>query len=127
VAVTRDLFGALDSALLLVESDAIEPIVADESIMAVPREQSFSAEAIRHHHGLVVPDILADERYRDRPDVTGPPHLRAYAGHRVESPEGHPVAVLAMAFDRTRDFSPADLALLRALAHRIGELLFGRQ
>lgn len=127
VAVTRDLFGALDSALLLVESDAIEPIVADDSIVRVPRALSFSAEAIRHHHGLVVPDILADERYRSRPDVTGAPHLRAYAGHRVESPEGHPVAVLAMGFDRAREFSPADLALLRALAHRVGELLFGRQ
>lgn len=126
VAVTRDLFGALDSALLLVESEVIEPIVADDSIVRVPRAQSFSAEAVHHHHGFVVPDILADERYRDRPDVTGAPYLRAYAGHRVESPEGHPVAVLAMAFDRARDFSAADLALLRALAHRIGELLFGR-
>lgn len=124
VSMTRDLFGAAEAALLLVESDDIRPIIAHESLVKVDRPESFSAAAILQRHGLVVPDLLADERFRERPDVVNPPHWRAYAGHHVESPDGQPVAVLGMVFAHERHFSPADLALLRALAHRAGEVLF---
>lgn len=127
VALTKDLFGAAEAALLLVESDDIQPIVADDSLVRVERSQSFSAGAILQRHGLVVPNLLADERYRDRPDVVGPPYFRAYAGHHVESPDGQPVAVLGMVFTQERHLSPADLALLRAMAHRAGEVLFRSQ
>ncbi len=124
VSMTRDLFGAAEAALLLVESDDIRPIIADESLVKVDRPKSFSAAAILQRHGLVVPDLLADERFRERPDVVNPPHWRAYAGHHVESPDGQPVAVLGMVFTHERHFSPADLALLRGMAHRAGEVLF---
>lgn len=124
VTSTRDLFGAIDAALLLVESDDIEPIVSSPLLIRVPREQSFSMHTIRHRRGFVVTDVLADERFNRRDDVVGPPFLRAYAGHPVESPDGHPVAVLALGFARARDFTPTDLTLLRALAQRAGELLF---
>ena len=88
------------------------------------RADTLSAEAIVHRSGLVIPDLLADPRHRSRPEVTGAPHLRFYASHPVESPDGYRVAVLTIVDTQPRELSPSELALLRHFALRVGTLLF---
>ena len=81
---------------------------------------------LEYRRGFVIPDLAADPRHRDRSQVVGPPYLRFYAGHPVESPDGHRIGVLAVVDTKPRTFSPAELSLLRNFAVRAGVLLFDR-
>jgi signal transduction histidine kinase/ActR/RegA family two-component response regulator len=45
-----------------------------------PRDQAFCAYTILSNDFLVVHDATTDLRFRDNALVTGPPHIRAYAG-----------------------------------------------
>lgn len=120
-----DVLDMAGAALYVVDHDVVRLLAATLDVSAeVPREQSVCANAIEHPAGFVVEDLTRDIRFRGIPDVTGPNHLRFYAGYPVESPHGHPVAVLAVVDTTPREFAPADLALLRDYAHRVGVLLF---
>ena len=44
------------------------------------REVSFCAHAVAQASTLIVPDVTLDERFKDNPFVTGPEHVRSYAG-----------------------------------------------
>lgn len=125
VAAIRDLVGAVDAALVLVGQHEVSPLVTGAATHhSVPRENSLAGVAIGFRGGLIIPDLALDERFRGRPDVTGPPHYRAYAGVPVRSPAGHSVAVLAVVDARPREFSPQELALLREFASRAAHVLF---
>ena len=71
----------------------------------------------RHPRALVVPDMLADRRYRDYPVVTGPPHARFYAGVPLVCPlSGHKLGTLCVVDRRPRtDFSAEAAGLLAQL------------
>lgn len=119
-----DMAGA---ALYVVDHAVVRLLVSTLDVsIEVPREESVCANAIEHPGGFVVGDLTQDARFRGIPDVVGKNHLRFYAGYPVESPDGHPVAVLAVVDTTPREFAPADLALLRDYAHRVGSLLFER-
>lgn len=123
VGTVRHLLDAADAVLVLVGPDLVEPIVSDGAANGPrPRVGSLSGIAIHHRGGLVIPDLSQHEEFRSRPDVAGAPHFRAYAGHPVPV-AGHSVAVLAIVDTRVREFSPAELALLRGFCLRAGELL----
>jgi GAF domain-containing protein len=65
---------------------------------------------------LVVPDALADERFRNNPYVLGEPHIRFYAGFPIESADGERIGALCVFDPEPRAAGDVDLVLLRELA-----------
>lgn len=127
LATAKDVLHARSVDLFFVGRDEVRLLAAtNETEVVAPRDESLSNEVLEYRRGFVIPDLAADPRHRDRPQVTGPPHLRFYAGHPVESPDGHRIGVLAVVDTRPRTFSPAELSLLRNFAVRAGVLLFDR-
>lgn len=74
---------------------------------------SFCTHTIRQRTPLIVADALTDARFRDSSLVTGPPHIRSYAGMPLSTPDGYNVGSLC-AIDRVpRNFSPEQISMLR--------------
>ena len=72
---------------------------------------------------LEIPDARADPRFADSPLVTGPPHIRFYAGAPLTTEDGHNIGVLCV-IDRTpRSLSPEQRLLLLDLARIVVELI----
>lgn len=62
--------------------------LADE-MNETPRSSAFCAHTILHRKNIcMVPDASQDDRFRENKLVTGPPHLKFYAGTSLISPEG---------------------------------------
>jgi len=121
----RRALGVRSADLYVVDRDTVHTLAATvDPPESRQRSSSISTMALEYRSGLVVPDTLLDGRFRDRPEVTGEPYLRFYAAHPVESPEGHRVAVLSVVHNEPVAFTPADFALLRTVAIRIGDALF---
>ncbi len=88
------------------------------SVPETPREISFCGHAI-HGDGLfMVHDARADPRFRDNPLVTGPPHIRFYAGFPLRTWSGSAVGTLCVIDRKPRDPSEAQLAELRRLGRQ---------
>lgn len=81
-----------------------------------PRDTSFCAHAVAARAILVIPDALADDRFRDNPIVTGGPRVRFYAGAPLYLPDGHIVGTLCILDYRPRDLTETERGLLADLA-----------
>jgi len=68
-----------------------------------PRSQSFCAHAMHGHKVMEVPDAARDPRFADNALVTGPPHIRFYAGAPLVSREGVPLGALCVIDEQPRD------------------------
>lgn len=85
-----------------------------------PRDVAFCDHAIRSTDLFYIPNALADPRFSDNPLVTGPPHIRGYAGIPLQEPGGETIGTLCVIHDQPLDLSGHDLAQLRALG-RVAE------
>lgn len=85
-------------------------------VTSTTRDVSFCGHAIASDEVFVVPDALVDERFSDNPLVTGPPHIRFYAGHPLQSRSGYRVGTLCLIDHRPRHFDEADRQGLADLA-----------
>lgn len=87
------------------------------------RDESFCAHAIlQPADTLVVEDTLRDLRFADNPLVTGPPHIRFYAGVPVLA-GGQPVGTVCVIDRRPRCLEGWQIAALRTLAGQVGRML----
>lgn len=96
-AFTRQLCAAPSALISIVETDRqrfIGRARFDDPEPAV--ELSFCAHAMRGISVMEVRDAAQDVRFGDNELVTGPMHLRFYAGVPLRSPEGTPLGALCV-------------------------------
>jgi two-component system, NtrC family, sensor kinase len=87
--------------------------------LPISLEQSFCAYVIRQAGALIVPDLLADERFRQHPLVVGHPHIRFYAGVPLITPEGLPVGTLCVMDWVVRSLSLEQQESLQTLSQQV--------
>ena len=81
-----------------------------------PRSISFCSHTIRTDEAFVVTDALEDPRFSANPLVVGEPHIRSYAGVPLRTPDGYNVGALCAIDTTPREFSEAQLGILRSFA-----------
>jgi GAF domain-containing protein len=79
------------------------------------RDVSFCAHTIHFADRMIVEDATADPRFRDNPVVTGPPHVRFYAGFVLRM-EGRALGALCVVDDKPRSLSVEQALKLQDLA-----------
>ncbi|MDP3551948.1 MAG: EAL domain-containing protein [Novosphingobium sp.] len=90
-----------------------------------PIAVSFCAHAIESEAIFVVRDAHLDPLFANNPLVTGAPHIRFYAGMRIEADDGTPIASLCV-FDpqpRPGGLTEQQAVALRVLASQVQALL----
>lgn len=85
------------------------------------RDHSFCAHAILGNGILVVPDARLDPRFTNNPLVTGPPHIRFYAGAPLATRSGYRLGSLCLIDPEPRQLSQPQLKALRDFADCIEE------
>src|ERR1700751_149563 len=88
-----------------------------------PRDAAFCAHAILDSGVMVVPDALADDRFRSNPLVTGNPNVRFYAGAPLLTAEGNALGTLCVIDRVPRELSADQLEALKALSRLVGNEL----
>lgn len=88
-------------------------------IKETSRDISFCAHTIQQQGVMVVADTHQDARFAHNPLVTGPPHIRFYAGAVVHGPSGKPIGSLCTIDHVRREFSDRQRVLLRQFAELV--------
>lgn len=93
-----------------------------------PRDVSFCAHAMLGDTVFVVPDATLDPRFLDNGLVTGPPHIRFYAGAPLIDADGVPLGALCVIDAVPRaDLTPLQRQGLALMARQVMVELEGRR
>lgn len=119
----RHVLGTVGAGVSLIDHDRQWFSNSDgTAIPELPRSQTICHHTIQTNHGLVVEDATSDPRFNDGYFVATA-KLRSYAGVPIRDPHGYMIGALCVYDDKPRKFQPADLTMLRYLAHAIEERL----
>lgn len=86
------------------------------NISGTNRDISFCGHVVYQDIPMVIRNTLEDDRFANNPLVTGPPHIRFYAGVPVHDDNGYPLGTVCVIDTQSREFDEAQLACLQALA-----------
>ena len=116
-ALVRSVFKVPIAAVSLVDVDrqwfkSMDGLDVSET----PRDVSFCAHTILTRDALNVADAKHDPRFAENALVTGDPHIRAYLGAPLKTPDGYNVGALCAIDSNPRAFGLADEAVLASFA-----------
>ncbi|MBD2072535.1 PAS domain S-box protein [Phormidium sp. FACHB-592] len=88
-------------------------------LVETTRDIAFCAHTILQSDVLVVPDLLADQRFANHPLVAAEPHVRFYAGSPLITSNGHAVGSLCVIDLQPRELSDEQIKALRILGRLV--------
>lgn len=88
-------------------------------IHETPRDHSFCAHAIHQNDIFEIEDSHQDSRFTDNPLVSGPPHIRFYAGQPLISSSNTRLGTLCVIGHKPKRLEDAQIRLLRILARNV--------
>ena len=128
VETAMRLFGATGAGLNIIDRTRQWAVsTVGRGPVDMPRGDSVCTSTIELSGPLIVADTHDDLRYRGKAWANGKRGVRFYAGHPIESPDGHRIGALCIVDESPHGFSAADRTLLRDLATRVQELLWTKQ
>jgi PAS domain S-box-containing protein len=128
VDLAAHLFEAPIALITLVDADRQwHKATHGTEMQEIGRAHSFCRHALTTDTPTVIENLAADERTADNPYVTGPPHLRFYAGAPLTTDDGHRLGTVCVLDTEPRTPSADDLRQLEHLADLAMETLADRQ
>lgn len=122
--LSQRIFGVSYAALNLVGEDRQwgKSVCGLEST-ETPREDSFCAHAMLEEGVTVVEDAREDERFRENPQVTGPPHIRFYLSYPIYTSDDLPVGTLCVFDSEPREVTNEEKSNIKELAELAQDLV----